>query len=71
MYNLAHKVVLATSSPKRMHPHPLVNYRGLVSPGILGLIWVPNLGLPQAQEHPCPLSPDLGLWRTLEVPDWG
>ena len=23
------------------------------------------------KEHPCPLSPNLGLWRTLEVPDWG
>ena len=23
------------------------------------------------KEHPCPLSPHLGLWRTLEVPDWG
>ena len=22
-------------------------------------------------EHPCPLSPHLGLWRMLEVPDWG
>ena len=25
-YNLAHKVVLATSSAKRVHPHPLVNF---------------------------------------------
>ena len=23
------------------------------------------------KEHPCPLSPDLGLWRMLGVPDWG
>ena len=23
------------------------------------------------KEHPCPWSPDLGLWRMLEVPDWG
>ena len=22
------------------------------------------------KEHPCPLSPHLGLWRKLEVPDW-
>ena len=22
------------------------------------------------KEHPCPLSPHLGLWRILEVPDW-
>ena len=22
------------------------------------------------KEHPCPLSPHLGLWRMLEVPDW-
>ena len=21
--------------------------------------------------NPCPLSPHLGLWRMLEVPDWG
>ena len=25
-YNLAHKVVLATSSAKRVHPHPLVKF---------------------------------------------
>ena len=24
-----------------------------------------------SKEHPCPLSPHLGLWRMLEVPDWG
>ena len=23
------------------------------------------------KDHPCPESPDLGLWRILEVPDWG
>ena len=23
------------------------------------------------KEHPCPLSPDLGLWRMLEGHDWG
>ena len=23
------------------------------------------------KEHPCSWSPHLGLWRTLEVPDWG
>ena len=23
------------------------------------------------QEQPCPSSPDLRLWRMLEVPDWG
>ena len=23
------------------------------------------------KEHPCPLSPHLGLWRMLEVPGWG
>ena len=22
------------------------------------------------KEHPCPLSPDFGLWRILVVPDW-
>ena len=35
----------------------------------------PNFGsLPwfwRCKEHPCPLSHHLGLWRTLEVPDWG
>ena len=25
----------------------------------------------RCKEHPCPLSPHLGLWRTLEVADWG
>ena len=25
----------------------------------------------RCKEHPCPLSPEMGLWRTLEVPDWG
>ena len=25
----------------------------------------------RCKEHPFPLNPDLGLWRTLEVPDWG
>ena len=30
----------------------------------LSLFW-------RCKEHPCPLSPDLGIWRTLEVPDWG
>ena len=24
----------------------------------------------RCKEHPCPLSPLLGLWRTLEVPYW-
>ena len=24
----------------------------------------------RCKEHPCPLSPHLGLWRMLEVPDW-
>ena len=23
------------------------------------------------KEHPCPSSPDLGLWRMLEVSEWG
>ena len=36
---------------------------------------IPNFGslswFWRCKEHPCPLSPDLGLWRTLEVPDWG
>ena len=25
----------------------------------------------RCKEHPCPLSPHSGLWRRLEVPDWG
>ena len=25
----------------------------------------------RCKEHPCPLSPALGLQRTMEVPDWG
>ena len=25
----------------------------------------------RCKEHPSHLSPDLGLWRMLEVPDWG
>ena len=37
--------------------------------------YVPNFGYLswfwRCKEHPCPLSPHLGLWRTLEVPDWG
>ena len=32
--------------------------------GSLSWLW-------RCKEHPCPLSPHLGLWRTLEVPDWG
>ena len=35
----------------------------------------PNIGslsrFWRCKEYTCPLSPDLGLWRTLEVPDWG
>ena len=35
---------------------------------------VPNFGslswFWRCKEHPCPLSPHLGLWRMLEVPDW-
>ena len=25
----------------------------------------------RCKEHPCPLSHHLGLWRMLDVPDWG
>ena len=36
---------------------------------------IPNFESPswfwRCKEHPCPLSPDLGVWRTLDVPDWG
>ena len=35
----------------------------------------PNFGslswFRRCKEHPCPLSHQLGLWRMLEVPDWG
>ena len=27
-------------------------------------------GFWRRKKHPCPLSPDLELWRTLDVPDW-
>ena len=37
--------------------------------------YVPNVGslfwFWKRKEHPCPLSPDLGLWRMLEVPNGG
>ena len=37
--------------------------------------YIPNFGplswFWRCKEHPCPLSPYLGLWRMLEVPDWG
>ena len=32
--------------------------------GSLSLFW-------GCKAYPCPLSPDLGLWRMPEVPDWG
>ena len=32
--------------------------------------WLPIMIL-KFKDHPCPLSPDLGLWRMLKVPDWG
>ena len=32
--------------------------------------WLFNLIL-KVQRTSCPLSPHMGLWRTLEVPDWG
>ena len=44
---------------------------------VIGLWYthIPNFGslswFWRCKEHPCPLSPDLGLWRMLEVPDWG
>ena len=47
---------------------------------IMILIWswythVPNFDslswFLRCKEHPCPLSPNLGLWRMLEVPDCG
>ena len=25
----------------------------------------------RCKEYPCPVNPNLGLWSTLEVPDWG
>ena len=29
------------------------------------------LDFEECKEYPCPSSPYLGLWRTMEVPDWG
>ena len=31
----------------------------------------PSILIWRCKEHPCPSSPDLWLWRMLEVPDWG
>ena len=28
-------------------------------------------GFWRCKKHPCPSSPHLGLWRMIEVPDWG
>jgi len=52
--------------------------------GILILIWILSLVFDLAtiqilalswiwrcKEHPCPLSPHLRLWKTLEISDWG
>ena len=39
-------------------------YTCVQSSGPLSWFW-------RCKEHPCPLSPHLGLWRRLEVPDWG
>ena len=39
-------------------------YTHILNFGSLSWFW-------RCKEHPCPLSPHLGLWRTLEVPDWG
>ena len=52
--------------------------------GILIMIWIWSLVFDtpmleilalyrfwRCKEHPCPLCSNLGLWRTLEVPDWG
>ena len=42
---------------------------------VLLCIHIPNFGslswFWRCKEHTCLLSPDLGLWRRLEVPDWG
>ena len=35
------------------------------------MIWILALSwLSRFKEHPCPLSPHLGLWRMLKVHDW-
>ena len=39
-------------------------YTNIQNFGSLSWFWM-------CKEHPCPLSPDLGLWWGLEVPDWG
>ena len=36
------------------------------------IIWILTLSwFWRCKEYPSPLNPDLGLWRMLEVPDWG
>ena len=39
-------------------------YTQILNFGSLSSFW-------RCKEHPCPLSPHLGLWRMLKVPDWG
>ena len=39
-------------------------YTSITNFGPLSLFW-------RCKENPCPLCPDLGLWRMLELPDWG
>ena len=39
-------------------------YNNGINFGSLSWFW-------RCKEHPCPLSPHLGLWRMLDVPDWG
>ena len=39
-------------------------YSNILSFGLLSWFW-------RCKEHQCPLSPDMGFWRMLEVPNWG
>ena len=34
-------------------------------------IWLLVIDISMCKDHICPLSPDLGFWRMLEVPEWG
>ena len=36
----------------------------------ISILWL-SIFILKVKEHLCPVSLDLGLWRMLEVPDWG
>ena len=49
------------------------NWRFLIGFRISNVIWIWSCStlILKVQRHPCPFSPGLGHYRTLEVPDWG